>query len=91
MIGVIDLTGEMKTVHPHSMAVATATVQAVEAQLRYEMMERDARLIVRHGGRLAEGHEPPALLTPTGRVIASQPARVAARDAAEPAGRAAAS
>ena len=73
VIGVIDLTGEMKTVHPHSMAVATATVQAVEAQLRYEMMERDARLIVRHGGRLAEGHEPRALLTPTGRVIASQP------------------
>ena len=47
VIGVIDLTGEMATVHPHSMAVATATAQAVEAQLRYQMLDRDARLLSR--------------------------------------------
>ena len=41
IIGVIDLTGEMETVHPHSMAVATATAQAVDAQLRCEMLDRD--------------------------------------------------
>ena len=45
VIGVIDLTGEMPTVHPHSMAVATATAQAVEAQLRCEMLDRDGRLL----------------------------------------------
>src|ERR1700722_20332117 len=49
--GVIDLTGEMSTVHPHSMAVATATVQAVEAHLRCEMLDRDGRLLSRFGGR----------------------------------------
>jgi hypothetical protein len=63
----------MATVHPHSMAVATATVQAVEAQLRYQMIERDARLVARFGERVTGAREPRALLTPTGRVIASQP------------------
>ena len=71
MIGVIDLTGEMATVHPHSMAVATATAQAVEAQLRYQMVDRDGRLLARHGGKLSEGSEPRALIAPSGRVVAS--------------------
>ena len=31
LLGVIDLTGDFSTVHPHSLAVATATAQAVEA------------------------------------------------------------
>src|SRR5579875_145457 len=72
VIGVIDLTGEMTTVHPHSMAVAVATAQAVEAHLRCEMLGRDARLLARYGDRLA-GPEPRALLSHSGRVIASQP------------------
>ena len=55
VIGVIDLTGEMRTVHPHSMAVATATAQAVEAQLRCEMLNRDARMLARYGDRLTTG------------------------------------
>jgi hypothetical protein len=73
VIGVIDLTGEMSTVHPHSMAVATATAQAVEAQLRCRMLDRDGRLLMRFGDHLAAGPEPRALLTPGGRVIASRP------------------
>jgi GAF domain len=74
VIGVIDLTGDMATVHPHSMAVATATAQAVEAQLRLRMLGRDGRLLTRFGGRLLDGAEPRALLAPSGRVIASEPA-----------------
>src|ERR1700742_1288586 len=73
VIGVIDLTGEMATVHPHSMAVATAPATAVEAQLRCQMLDRDGRLLARYGGRLVDGPEPRALVTPSGRVIASQP------------------
>jgi hypothetical protein len=73
VIGVIDLTGEMATVHPHSMAVATATATAVEAQLRCQMLDRDGRLLARYGGRLVDGPEPRALVTPSGRVVASQP------------------
>ena len=73
LIGVIDLTGEMATVHPHSMAVATATAQAVEAQLRVQMLRRDGRLLARYGDRLVDGTEPRALVAPSGRVVASQP------------------
>jgi hypothetical protein len=73
VVGVIDLTGEMATVHPHSMAVATATAQAVEAHLRCEMLDRDARLLSRYGDQLTMGTGPRALVAPSGRVIASQP------------------
>jgi hypothetical protein len=73
VIGVIDLTGEMSTVHPHSMAVATATAHAVEAQLRCQMVERDGRLLARYGDHLQAGPGPRALVARSGRIIASQP------------------
>jgi hypothetical protein len=73
VIGVIDLTGEMATVHPHSMAVATATARAVEAQLRCQMLERDGRLLARYGDHLRASSGPRALVARSGRVIASQP------------------
>jgi hypothetical protein len=73
VIGVIDLTGEMSTVHPHSMAVATATAQAVEAQLRCSMLDHDGHLLARYGDQLRSGPGPHALVAPSGRVIASQP------------------
>ena len=66
VIGVIDLTGEMASVHPHSMAVATATAQAVEAHLRCEMLDRDARLLSRYGDQLTIGTGPRALSPPAG-------------------------
>ncbi len=72
VIGVIDLTGAKRTVHPHSMAVAVATAQAMEAQLRCEMLNRDARLLSRHGDRLHRG-ERRALLAASGRVVAARP------------------
>jgi hypothetical protein len=73
VIGVIDLTGDMASVHPHSMAVATATAQAVEAHLRCDMLDRDGRLLSRFGDQLTAGPGPRALVAPSGRVIASQP------------------
>jgi hypothetical protein len=73
VIGVIDLTGEMSTVHPHSMAVATATATAIEAQLRCQMLGRDGRLLARYGNQLDAAPGPRALVAPSGRVIASQP------------------
>jgi hypothetical protein len=55
------------------MAVATATAQAVEAQLRCQMLDRDGRLLARYGDQLNGGSGPRALVAPSGRVIASQP------------------
>jgi hypothetical protein len=73
VIGVIDLTGAMSTVHPHSMAVATATARAVEAQLRCAMLDHDAQLLARYGDQLRSGSGPRALVAPSGRVIVSRP------------------
>ena len=53
VIGVIDLTGDLSTVHPHSLAVATATARAVEASLQLALQERDARLQARYGDRVS--------------------------------------
>ncbi|MEA2158673.1 MAG: hypothetical protein QOD66_1053 [Solirubrobacteraceae bacterium] len=68
LLGVIDLTGRMITAHPHSLACAQATAQAVESHLRCLMQERDAHLRAcfedRVTGRLQ------ALVTQSGRIIA---------------------
>ena len=69
LLGVIDLTGRKDTVHPSSLALASATAQAVEAHLRCLMQEHDARLRRRFEERLGGGGQH-ALVTPSGRVIA---------------------
>src|SRR3954447_3035803 len=71
LLGVIDLTGDMSTVHPHSLAVATATARAVEASLELLIRERDARLHARYCDRVTPGHA--ALVTPSGRAITGLP------------------
>jgi hypothetical protein len=70
LLGVIDLTGRMRTVHPFHFASAVATAEAVESHLRALMHERDARLRLHYEERVANGHGRCALVTPTGRVIA---------------------
>jgi hypothetical protein len=71
LLGIIDLTGDLSTVHPHSLAVATATARAVEASLALVIQERDARLHARYGDRVTPGRA--ALVTPSGRAITGLP------------------
>jgi hypothetical protein len=73
LLGVIDLTGDFSDVHPHSLAVATATAHAVEAMLRLEMQEHDQHLRARYGDRIAEAPGSRALVTPNGRPITTVP------------------
>src|SRR3954471_8047381 len=74
LLGVIDLTGDFSTVHPHSLSVATATARAVEASLRLDMQERDLRLRARYGDRVASAPQSRALVTATGRPLTKLPA-----------------
>jgi hypothetical protein len=74
VLGVIDLTSRMSTVHPHSFAVAVATAGAIEAHLRCLMHERDARLRARYADRVLGGGDDRALVTSSGRVVATHPA-----------------
>jgi hypothetical protein len=73
LLGVIDLTGDFSTVQPHSLAVATATAQAVEASLRLDMQEHDQHLRARYGGQVAVAPDSRALVTPNGRPITAVP------------------
>jgi hypothetical protein len=70
LLGVIDLTGAMSTINPHSLGCAVATAQAVESHLRCLMQDRDQRLRSKFEQRVAAGGDRRALVTPTGRVIA---------------------
>jgi signal transduction histidine kinase len=69
LLGVIDLTGLLRTMHPRSLAVAVTTARAVEARLRERLRERDERLRVRFQGRTTGDHRR-ALVVPSGRVVA---------------------
>jgi hypothetical protein len=73
VLGIIDLTSKMSTVHPHSFAVAVATAGAVEAELRCRMHERSDRLRARYADRVLSGGGIRALVTSTGRVISANP------------------
>jgi GAF domain-containing protein len=73
VLGIVDLTSKMSTVHPHSFAVAVATAGAVEAQLRVSMHERDLRMRSRYHDLVEDGRDPRALVLESGRVIASRP------------------
>ena len=79
LLGVIDLTGDFSTVHPHSLAVVTATALAVETSLRLDMQEHDLRLRARYGHQVAAAPDSRALVTPTGRPITEVPASWAAK------------
>jgi hypothetical protein len=72
-IGVIDLTGDVTTVHPASLAVATATARAVEAFLQLGLQERDARLRARYGDAVAMVPDARALVAATGRPLTEPP------------------
>jgi hypothetical protein len=73
LLGIVDLTGKMTTVHPHSLAVASTTAKAVESQLRLALHERDLRLRARYHDRIAKAADPGALVTSSGRVLAARP------------------
>jgi hypothetical protein len=74
LLGVVDVTGKLGTVHPYSLACAVATAQAVESHLRWLMAERDDRLRARYEHRVAAGPPRASLVTPSGRVISGDDA-----------------
>ncbi|HEV7493475.1 GAF domain-containing protein [Baekduia sp.] len=69
LLGVIDLTGDISSVHPHSLSVVVATARAVEELLRRGLQERDDRLRARYGNRLGPEAQGAALITGSGRVL----------------------
>ena len=73
IVGVIDLTGHLKTAHPHTLSLVTAAAGMAEAFLREEVARRDAVLRERYLSRIAGHARPSALVTASGRVVMAVP------------------
>jgi GAF domain len=54
-IGVLDLSGELATAHPHSLALVEAAARMIEAELARTAAERAMALRERYGGLLRNG------------------------------------
>jgi hypothetical protein len=74
VLGAIDISGPLHTVHPAMSQLVSATAQLAENQLRVRLAIADERLRVRNMPHLASLRGAAgALVTPTGRVIAGEP------------------
>lgn len=74
IIGVVDITGPVSGFHPSTMALVRAAAKLAEAHLRNRMQVHDEAMRVRWAPQLAALRgEYSALVTPSGRVLASQP------------------
>jgi signal transduction histidine kinase len=78
LIGVIDLTGLKKHVHPHTLAIVMTTARAVESHLRQLHQERNDRL----RARIAGSSDRRALVARTGRILAGDSRQLAEEQAA---------
>jgi hypothetical protein len=63
LIGVVDLTADLRTAHPHTLSLAALAAQAAETKLRADGMERPRQRAPRAGIKLRLlGHAPSATL-----------------------------
>ncbi|SNS98335.1 GAF domain-containing protein [Geodermatophilus pulveris] len=74
LLGAVDLSGPLQTMHPLLAQLVSTTARLAEAHLRARMAEADQRLLLRHAAHLAGLRGAAgALVTPTGRVLAADP------------------
>jgi hypothetical protein len=73
ILGVLDLTGHLRTAHPHTLGLVTAAAGMAEAYLRHELERRDEHLREAYFERIAGATQPTALVRPSGRVLAAVP------------------
>ncbi len=74
ILGAIDISGPLHTVHPAMKQLVAATAQLAENQLRVRLAIDDERLRVRNMPHLASLRgQAGALVTATGRIVASEP------------------
>ncbi|MGH3566016.1 MAG: GAF domain-containing protein [Pseudonocardia sp.] len=67
VIGVVDVTGPMRTFHPATIMLVSAAAKLAESQLQLQMVRRDERLLRCYAQHLSGAGR--ALVTPTGRVL----------------------
>lgn len=73
VIGIIDITGPLSTMHPSTLALVSAAAQLAEGQLLARTNFHNERFRLRNMRHLNGLHgEPGALVSPTGRVVAAE-------------------
>jgi hypothetical protein len=73
-VAVLDLSGDFRSSHPHSLTLVSSISRLIEETLRREMNEHDKRLLTSFVEHLGVGRGTrSALLTAAGRVVASYP------------------
>ncbi len=73
IVGVIDLTGHLRTAHPHTLSLVTAAARMAEAYLTSEHERRAERLRERFCARVAGASQSTALLDDDGHVLMAIP------------------
>jgi hypothetical protein len=73
IVGVIDLTGHLRTAHPHTLSLVTAAAGMAEAYLRHDQQRRDEALCDAYLERVAGSSQPTALVRPNGQVVIAAP------------------
>jgi hypothetical protein len=71
LLGVVDLTSQLRTAHPHTLAAAALAAQTAEATLRIRVLETSAKLR-EHWDDASAGRRAASILVDSyGRVLAS--------------------
>ena len=74
ILGVLDLSGEFRTGHPHSLSLVSAVARVIEDKLSEELAHHDERLKALYLERIARrSRQRSALVTRAGRVLAASP------------------
>jgi hypothetical protein len=74
LAAVIDLTGRLKTAHPHTLGLVTAAAGVAETYLRQDLAVHDERAKALFLARVTGTRERTALLRRNGEVVAAAPA-----------------
>lgn len=72
LIGIVDLTAELRTAHPHTLSAAALAARAAEATLRVHQLEQAARLRERWERAISGRRSASVLVDSDGRVVAAQ-------------------
>lgn len=72
LIGVVDLTADLRTAHPHTLSLATLAARAAEIALQLHHVAQATRLRERWQAAIVGRRTASVLVDPRGRVIASR-------------------
>lgn len=74
LLGVLDISGDFRTGHPHTLALVAAVARVAEGRIEARMRSREDELRAAYLDWVrASGHGHSALVAPSGRVLAASP------------------